>query len=225
MKIRDAVVLGCLGLGIATIATADSNIDSVNKWAWGENVGWLNWRDANGGTQGVEVLNDHLEGFIWAENVGWINVGNGGGPYANTDNTNFGVNIDPATGNLSGFAWGENIGWVNFEGGALASPAQPAQLDFANNRFRGFAWGENIGWINLDDPINFVEVLDNACLFDFNGDGQVDGADFGTFGAAFGSMTGDPNYNPQADADGNGSIDGADFGAFGAEFGRTDCLD
>ncbi len=64
----------------------------------------------------------------------------------------------------------------------------------------------------------------NDCQFDFDGNGQVDGADFGAFGAAFGSMLGDPNYSPQADSNGDGVVDGADFGDFGAEFGRADCL-
>jgi glucose/arabinose dehydrogenase len=66
---------------------------------------------------------------------------------------------------------------------------------------------------------------ENTCAFDFNNDGIVDGADFGVFGAAFGSMAGDASYLKAADSDGNGSVDGADFGAFGADFGRTDCLD
>ena len=64
----------------------------------------------------------------------------------------------------------------------------------------------------------------NDCQFDFDNNGSVDGADFGTFGAAFGSMMGDANYNPQADSNNDGVVDGADFGALGAEFGRTDCL-
>jgi hypothetical protein len=67
--------------------------------------------------------------------------------------------------------------------------------------------------------------LPNACPADFNNDGTVDGADFGIFGAAFGSTAGDADYNPAADFNNDGTIDGADFGAFGAQFGRTDCLD
>ena len=69
-----------------------------------------------------------------------------------------------------------------------------------------------------------LEPVVNLCGFDLNNDGSVDGADFGAFGAAFGSNAGDPEYDASMDADGNGSIDGADFGAFGAEFGRADCL-
>ena len=74
-------------------------------------------------------------------------------------------------------------------------------------------------------PFEFEPVDVNTCAADFNNDGQVDGSDFGAFGAAFGSVSGDGNYNPAADFNDDGQIDGADFGAFGAEFGRTDCLD
>ncbi len=64
-----------------------------------------------------------------------------------------------------------------------------------------------------------------GCPADFNDDGQVDGADFGFFGAAFGSDAGEQSYDPRADFNNDGTIDGADFGAFGAQFGRTDCVD
>lgn len=211
-----------LAAGLVGFAIADSNVDSVNKYAWGENVGFLNWRDADGGMQGVNVMSTHLAGFIWGENIGWINVGNGNGPYSNTDNTNFGVNID-AGGDLNGFAWGENVGWINFEGGALATPAQPARFDAVDHRFRGYAWGENIGWINLDDPNTFVEVSASLCKADYDMDGDVDLGDFGVFGASFGSMMGDPNYNPAADCDNDGDVDLGDFGIFGSQFGRSDC--
>jgi len=33
--------------------------------------------------------------------------------YANVDDSDFGVNIDPDTGELFGLAWGDNSGWVN----------------------------------------------------------------------------------------------------------------
>ncbi len=80
---------------------------------------------------------------------------------------------------------------------------------------------------SLFDRVIVVARIDeqvNDCQFDFNNDGIVDGADFGDFGAAFGSMTGDANYSEQADSNDDGVVDGADFGDFGAEFGRTDCL-
>jgi len=53
---------------------AQSNVDATNKFAWTENTGWLNFRDANGGASGVRVGETFLAGFAWGENIGWINL-------------------------------------------------------------------------------------------------------------------------------------------------------
>ena len=157
----------------------DSNVNATNKYTWGENIGWMNWRDAGNPvtSQGAVIRSTFLSGFVWAENVGWINLGDGtpanGVSYANANSTDFGVNRDFTTGNLSGFGWGENIGWINFSGGALATPPIPARLDQVSNRFRGYIWGENVGWINLDDATKFVGILQGNCgSIDFDGDGD-----------------------------------------------------
>jgi len=128
-----------------SIAQAASNIDSTNKYAWGSNVGWINFNDANGG---VTVYDDHLEGYAWGENIGWIRMGShtGGSPftYANNLTGNYGVNHDGA-GNLSGYAWSPTVGWINFnpkDGGVT--------IDLTTGDFDGYAWGENIGWIKLN---------------------------------------------------------------------------
>ena len=63
----------------------------------------------------------------------------------------------------------------------------------------------------------------SVCVGDFNGNGTVDLGDFGVFGSAFGSMTGDANYNPAADFNSDGTVNLGDFGTFGSEFGRDDC--
>jgi len=141
-----------------------TNIRLGYEFAWGENIGWTNWRDANGGDEGVRVETTFLSGFIWAENVGWINVGDGspvdGVRYANVDGLDSGVNIDDATGDLFGLAWGENIGWLNFDTRvALRAYGQQARLDFASGRFHGYVWAENAGWLNLDDATHFVACV------------------------------------------------------------------
>jgi hypothetical protein len=192
-------------------------IDPVNKFAWGENVGFINWADAPApATPFIDA--GFLSGFIWGENIGWINLGNGNGPYANTTGLNFGVNIS-GSNNLFGFAWGENVGWINFAGGALATPSQPARIDFANNRFRGFVWGENIGWINLDDQTIFVGIgsLCPDCAADYDGNGGVDGGDLAAFFSDFEAG------ESCADVDGNGGVDGGDLAFFFSVFEAGGC--
>jgi len=176
------MVIAAIGvLGLTGLTRAQSNIDPTDKYAWGENVGWTNWRDADGGAAGV-VAGDHfLSGYIWGENVGWINVGDGtpgddcgGLPcYANLDDTDFGVNVD-ADGTLFGYAWGENIGWINFDTSTLGGDR--ALFDRCQRQFFGYAWGENVGWINLEDPTHFVALEPCGCT-DCNTNGVPDDCD------------------------------------------------
>ncbi|MCB9847559.1 MAG: hypothetical protein H6814_04005 [Phycisphaeraceae bacterium] len=190
-------------MGSAMLASADSNVTSGMEFSWGENIGWMNWRDANGAADGVLNCGAHLEGFIWAENVGWINTGSGplgGTMYTNTDSSDFGVNILP-NGDLAGFAWGENIGWINFATGS-AVPDQ-ARYDAVAGRFRGYAWGENVGWINLDDSNHWV----CAIIGNLNGDSAgVDTADLGILLGQFGTV------GPDGDCNCDGVVDTADLG-------------
>ncbi len=137
--------------------TSESISRPDHKFAWGENIGWANWRDADDAAQGVVVNDTFLPGYIWAENVGWINVGNDpldGETHANIDDTDFGVNVDIGTEHLSGYGWAENVGWVDFDTSSLGSDR--AGFDTVEGRFRGYVWGENVGWINLDDATHFV---------------------------------------------------------------------
>jgi len=153
------------GIGLCLVGFVQmvlgSNIDTADKWAWGTNVGWINFRPVHGG---VTVYLDHLEGYAWGENVCWIRMGSDGGGgspyYANTTAANYGVNIDES-GNLSGYAWGTNVGWIDF------SPAHGGvTLDLNTGSFDGYAWGENIGWISFkgtgDIAYNVVALPDVA---------------------------------------------------------------
>lgn len=117
------------------IATENTNIDSVSKYAWSENGGWLNFR--SDGTL-VEVEDDKLTGYVWSENLGWISL--------NCENDSSCATVDygvanDGNGNLSGYAWGENIGWVNF------APSNGGVSVDSDGIFSGTAWGENIGWV------------------------------------------------------------------------------
>jgi len=120
------------------------NIDETDKWAWGSNLGWVDFCPTNGG---VTVYDDHLEGYAYAENIGWVRLGTHttGSPhtYTNTNSTNYGVNHD-GSGNLSGYAWSTNAGWINFN-----PNHSQVTINMGTGSFDGYAWSENVGWIHF----------------------------------------------------------------------------
>jgi len=214
-----AALLSCLFVSMPV--SAQSNVEEDHKHAWGENIGWTNWRDAGGADEGVAVGAAVLSGYVWCENVGWVHVGDGtpdGGvdpeQYDNDDASDFGVNVD-ADGGLHGYAWGENIGWLNFNGGALAEPAQPARVE-CDGRLSGHAWSENAGWINLDDAEHYVATTDVPISCDMNGDGAVDGDDIQVFVDAL--LLGEADWMETCSGDleavPDGGIDADDVAAF-----------
>lgn len=221
---------GLAACSLVTLAIAQSNIDNTvpDKFAWGENIGWTNWRGEATPGQGVIVGSKILSGFLWGENIGWINVGNGSpggvnGQYGNTNGSDAGINIS-ADGTLHGFAWGENVGWINFDGGALASPAQPARILCATPpsqplaRFTGYAWGENIGWINLSVVTSgqfvAVDAATTPITCDMNHDGTRNGRDVQYFVSLL--ITGGANWRDTCSGDfsGNGTLDLGDVSTF-----------
>jgi hypothetical protein len=111
------------------------NIDPDNagcKYAWAENVGWINFKPLLG--PGVTVTDSAVNGMAWAENTGWINLSPTSGK---------GGVMNNGMGTLSGYAWGENVGWINF------APSGGGVTICSDGMFSGYAWGENIGWIKF----------------------------------------------------------------------------
>lgn len=139
-------------LMITVAVHAAENIDpqnTDNQYAYGENVGWINFEPGVEGS-GATVSSDKVEGFIWAENIGWINL---------SPETYGGV-LNDGLGHLSGYAWGENVGWINFNpdyGGVT--------IDHYGN-FAGWAWGENIGWINFNSENLFNKNV-KVCVVNY----------------------------------------------------------
>lgn len=214
---RSHVTFAIAGLGaLAGAAQAQTNLSPAHKMSWGENIGWMNWRDAGSpiGAQGVRVLPDYLGGFAWSETVGWVSLGDGtpanGFAYSNTSGADFGVNVLPS-GNLDGLAWGENIGWIDFgTASTLGAHGQQARWDDNAQRFYGYAWGENVGWISLDDAEHFVG---QGCgMADVNADGVLNLDDIALFADAF--VAGDL----LADMDANGLLNLDDVAFFAQAF-------
>src|SRR6059058_4371091 len=124
-----------LFVGSLASSLAVTSINPTNKYAYGANVGWIDWR---GDTNNGAVIGEYVcSGFIYSANVGWINLGSGspanGIQYLNTAPGDFGVNQD-GLGNLCGYAYGANIGWINFEN--LGAP----KVDLATGKLSGYAY-------------------------------------------------------------------------------------
>jgi hypothetical protein len=150
-----ALLVSSVGGALIRIGWADSNVAAESSYAWGANIGWVDWCPDL--TLGAEFGQFVCSGYLYAPNAGWISVGNGaplnGIQYSNDSAADFGVNVD-ASGNLRGFAYGANIGWVNFEG--VGAP----RVSLSTGRLAGFAYGANVGWINLGDS-TFGVVIDS----------------------------------------------------------------
>lgn len=91
----------------ARASTTDGTIDSTNKFAWGNDLGWVNFGTSGGN---VHVTSAGLTGYAWSANYGWIDLAPLQAGVSNT-----------CTGALSGYGWGQNVGYVNFGGVTINS--------------------------------------------------------------------------------------------------------
>ena len=125
--------------------------DDDSQYAYGENVGWLNFEPGEG--PGVTVSKTQLTGYVWAENVGWINL----------SPASYGGVLNDGSGNLSGYAWGENVGWINFKSADL------------------YGYNVSACKVSLEDLSNFIDdwLASGAGIpGDLSGNEEVDFEDY-----------------------------------------------
>jgi len=108
-------------------STTDGTIDSTYKYAYGENVGFIDFGSTAGN---VHITDSVLTGSAYGENIGWINLSG----------------VTNSSGTLSGYAWGENVGFIDFSKVTIGD----------DGVFSGSAYGENIGWITFGTTNNKV---------------------------------------------------------------------
>ncbi len=184
---------------MASISFAE-NIDPYedgSQYAYGENVGWLNFEPSTG--DGVQVASDKLTGYVWAENIGWVSMSCENTSSCGT--VSYGVTND-GNGNLSGYAWSENVGWISF---SCDNTSSCATVDYGvtidvQGRFDGWAWAENIGWIHFQSASPIAYKV-QACKVSFE--------DFANFAAKWldaGCNAGN-NWCDGADLDSLGDVD------------------
>ena len=95
----------------AFASVTNGTIDGTYKYAWGENIGWLNFDCDN---CDVAITDTSLSGYAWSTQFGWVNLNPDNS--AGVENTSEGV--------LSGFAWSSNLGWINFTGVTINSSGE-----------------------------------------------------------------------------------------------------
>jgi hypothetical protein len=139
--------------GLTMVLANNTTIDAANHYAYGANLGWLDWRgDAS---HGAVIGTNICSGYIYSANFGWISLGNGspanGLHYQNNSASDFGVNVD-GSGNLSGYAYGANIGWITF-----TNPGKP-NVNLATGNMSGSVWSANWGWISLSNTVASVQT-------------------------------------------------------------------
>src|SRR5215216_4951863 len=103
------LVLAALLFAAPVLASeTDGRIESGASFAWGENMGWINFAPSvSGSYYGLSVTDAAVTGFAWSSNSGWINF--------NPTASGQGVSNTPS-GQLSGRAWSSVFGWVQMDG-------------------------------------------------------------------------------------------------------------
>ncbi len=112
-----SIILLVLSFHLTVFAShSNGTIDPSHKYAWGENLGWVNF--ACDGCN-VHINDTKLTGYFWSREYGWVNLS----PASSSGVTN------NCLGQFAGSAWSSNLGWLDFTG---------ASIDF-NGKFSGVA--------------------------------------------------------------------------------------
>ena len=185
-------------LALSTLAArGQSTISPADKFGYGANFGWINFRPSS--ADGVVVRETCLAGQAWSGNFGWINLGDGtpanGHTYSNSSATDYGVNLS-ASGRLTGSAWAPNVGWITFE----QTHGQP-RVDLLTGEFTGHAWSANAGWLHLDTSQSDLRTA-SVLIADTDNDGLGDAWEFLHFQnlTAAGATT-NADHDPAGDLD------------------------
>lgn len=135
------IIFTCL---IGLQASASENIGTVingSQYAWGENIGWVNFAPKTSGNySGLTITDNAVTGYAWSSILGWINF--------SPTNSGQGVTNTPS-GQLGGNAWISGLGWLSMNGVTINSVG----------KFTGVAGteGSSVGRVSFD--CNHCDVL------------------------------------------------------------------
>lgn len=173
------------GTGTSVVDTGLTNGQTYYYRAWSEitvDDPITAYSGGGGGAGGADVSdepsppppcsNHNVWGWAWSENTGWVSFacGNCDSDFNGITDTgnypqcpigqnvsDYGVDIDEATGELSGYAWSEHIGWITFNSSELGGcPVPPckAEVNMETGEVSGWAralvdGGGWSGWLRL----------------------------------------------------------------------------
>lgn len=149
LRIKNLILLFTIYyLLVANFAFAATNISSSDRYAWNDNIGWIDFYSTNN----LNVFYDRLEGYA-SSSVGDVafncnSTPNGDictGPAGNWKTSNDG------SGHLSGWAWNDLIGWISLDSATAGSSYfYQAVINFSTGEFSGWAWNDVAGWISFN---------------------------------------------------------------------------
>jgi hypothetical protein len=148
IKIK-AILLVSFIFGLFLIVFAATNIDSSNKWAWNDTIGWIDFY----GTNSVNVNSQQLTGYA-SSSAGDISLDCATTRSGNIcSQSNYKV-LNDGMGNLSGWGWNDNYGWISFCGGQQSSncpgtTVYQVKIDPNTGDFSSYAWNDILGWISF----------------------------------------------------------------------------
>ena len=122
-------------------STTQGIVTSGSQYAWGENIGWVNFAPSlSGQYTGLTITDSSITGYAWSSALGWINF--------SPTNSGQGV-LNDGEGNLSGSAWISGLGWLPMNGVIIN----------ANGKFTGTTGvaSTTVGRLSFD--CNHCEVL------------------------------------------------------------------
>lgn len=101
-------VLAALAASPAYASDTVGTVSLDHPYAWGEDLGWINFAPSqNGSYAGLVITDTGVTGYAWSSAYGWINF--------SPTNSGQGVTNTP-DGQLGGSAWVENLGWIDMSG-------------------------------------------------------------------------------------------------------------
>lgn len=129
---------------------ATGPIDSTDRYAWNDIIGWLDFYGAPGGPATVTA----------SKMTRWATSSDGdftldcattpGGDICATSD----FYVSNSAGDLAGWAWNDAYGWISFCGGLQTTDcpgtvAYQVTINQTTGDFSGWAWNDIVGWISF----------------------------------------------------------------------------